>query len=85
MEFVELTAENIENVRMYIGRSVVFRNDNNNPQVETIIGYSITEKRISIKITNTRYPASNRLDILKISKRTGTWKMIRNVYVIIAK
>jgi hypothetical protein len=85
MDFIELNSENINNIRLYVGRFVVFRNDNNNPQVETIIGYSITEKRISIKITNTRYPASTRLDILKISKRTGAWKIIRNVYVIIAK
>ena len=83
MEFLLLNTETKELIPKYIGYSVVFKNKNNNPQMETIIGYSISENTVSIKITNTRYPTTNRLNICKFCKEKEEWKNARSVYVII--
>lgn len=81
MNFIRLTTENVDLIPNYIGYSVVFRNNLKNPQMETIIGFSVNEKTVSIKITNTKYQKTNRLNICRTNKN-GNWENAREVYLI---
>lgn len=81
MNFILLTADNVDIIPKYIGHNVVFRNNLQNPQMETVIGFSVTEKTVSIKITNTRYPKTTRLSICKNTNK-GEWENAREVYLI---
>jgi hypothetical protein len=82
MKFLLLTTENVDIIPKYIGSSVVFKNNLKNPQMETVIGFSITDNTVSLKITNTRHPKTNKLNICKINSKTGEWENHKPVYLI---